>query len=321
MKVITGAAGFIGSCMLSKLNQEGVEDIIIVDDFSRKDREPNWKGKSFVKRIDREDFIDWFKDNAERIDSVYHLGARSHTTEFDWNVLLKLNVDYSKEIWKICSKNDIPLVYASSAATYGDGNQGYDDDLSKIKALQPLNPYGKSKQVFDLWQLSQEKQPPFWAGLKFFNVYGPNEYHKQRMASVVLHSFEQINIKGKVGLFKSYKEGIKDGEQKRDFVYVKDLVDVMYFLMKHKTKSDIYNVGTGIARSFYDLARLTFSAMDRVPEIEFIPMPEDIRSKYQYFTQANINKLRSIGYSKEMHSLEEGVNDYVRNYLIQKSYY
>ncbi|MCQ2326008.1 MAG: ADP-glyceromanno-heptose 6-epimerase [Bacteroidales bacterium] len=315
MKIITGAAGFIGSCMLSKLNNESIEDIIIVDDFSHQERKANYETKKYLKEIDREDFVDWFKDNAKDVEVVFHLGARSSTTGKDWETYLKLNLNYSKSLWNICAENSIPFIYASSAATYGAGEMGYDDDLSKIKDLKPLNLYGKSKQDFDVWQMQQDKKPSFWAGLKFFNVYGPNEYHKGRMASVILHSFEQINEKGKVGLFKSYKEGFKDGEQLRDFVYVKDLVDVMYFLWREQPQSDIYNVGTGNARSFYDLAKNTFISMGLQPNIEFIPMPEDIRDKYQYFTQAKMEKLRKAGYTKPFYSLEEGVKDYVQNYL------
>lgn len=315
MKIITGAAGFIGSCMLSKLNNESIEDIIIVDDFSHQERKANYETKKYLKEIDREDFVDWFKDNAKDVEVVFHLGARSSTTGKDWETYLKLNLNYSKSLWNICAENSIPFIYASSAATYGAGEMGYDDDLSKIKDLKPLNLYGKSKQDFDVWQMQQDKKPSFWAGLKFFNVYGPNEYHKGRMASVILHSFEQINEKGKVGLFKSYKEGFKDGEQLRDFVYVKDLVDVMYFLWREQPQSDIYNVGTGNARSFYDLAKNTFISMGLQPNIEFIPMPEDIRGKYQYFTQAKMEKLRKAGYTKPFYSLEEGVKDYVQNYL------
>ena len=321
MKVVTGAAGFIGSCMVGKLNAEGIENIAIVDDFSKTDRQNNWIHKKYALKIDREDFIEWFKENAKQVDGVFHMGARSHTTEFDWNIFLKFNINYSKAIWKICAQYDIPLIYASSAATYGNGELGYDDSLASIPNLQPLNPYGRSKQEFDLWQLSQENKPKFWAGLKFFNVYGPNEYHKQRMASVILHAFEQIKEKGKVGLFKSYKDGYEDGKQLRDFVYVKDLLEVMYFLMTKQPQSDIYNVGTGQARSFYDLATNTFGAMNKQPNIEFIPMPEDIRDKYQYFTQAKIDKLRKVGYNKTFYSLEAGVKDYVQNYLINNLYY
>ena len=320
MIVVTGAAGFIGSCMIGKINATGREDIVIVDNFSRADRENNWKNKKFALKIDRKDFIDWFNDNAKDIESVYHLGARTDTTEFDWEVFVKLNVNYTKSIWKICSEYDIPIVYASSAATYGNGENGYDDDVLKIKDLKPLNPYGRSKQEFDMWQLEQDKRPTFWAGLKFFNVYGPNEYHKKRMASVILHTFDTVNETDKMGLFKSYKDGYKDGWQLRDFVYIKDLVDVMYFLMNEKPNSSIYNIGTGKARSFYDLAYNTFITMGKEPNIEFIDMPLDIRDKYQYFTQANINKLRSVGYKKAFYTLEEGIKDYVQNYLMEHNY-
>ncbi|MBQ9313322.1 MAG: ADP-glyceromanno-heptose 6-epimerase [Bacteroidales bacterium] len=320
MKIITGAAGFIGSCMLSKLNKEGIDDIIVVDDFSVKEKENNHKNKRFIEKIDRGDFISWFKENASKVEVVFHLGARSSTTGKDWETYLNLNLNYSKSLWNICSENAIPFIYASSAATYGAGENGYDDDLSIIKSLKPLNLYGKSKQEFDIWQLEQEKRPPFWAGLKFFNVYGPNEYHKGRMASVILHSFEQINEKGRVGLFKSYKEGVKDGEQLRDFVYVKDLIDVMFFLWNEKPQSDIYNIGTGNARSFLDLVKNTFLSMNLEPKIDFIPMPEDIKDKYQYFTQAKMDKLRKAGYNKPFYSLEDGVKDYVTNYLQKKEY-
>ena len=231
MKVITGVAGFIGSCMLSRLNQEGIEDVVIVDDFSKEERKANYKDKKYQSAIDRDEFPLWFKNNADKVDFVIHLGARSDTTERDWNVFLKLNLDYSKTLWQICSENNIPMIYASSAATYGGGENGYSDDLAIINKLQPLNLYGKSKQDFDIWQLQQEKRPPFWAGLKFFNVYGPNEYHKGRMASVVMHAYNQIKEKGRVALFKSHKEGVKDGEQLRDFVYVKDVVDAIFFLV------------------------------------------------------------------------------------------
>ncbi|MCH3924582.1 MAG: ADP-glyceromanno-heptose 6-epimerase [Bacteroidales bacterium] len=321
MKIVTGAAGFIGSCMVSKLNQEKEKDIIIVDDFSRQDRKENWENKQYIKKIDRKDFIEWFKENAKDVDGVFHLGARTDTTEFDWDIFLELNLNYTKDIWNICADNKIPMIYASSAATYGAGEQGYDDDINKIPLLKPLNPYGKSKQEFDIWQLQQDNKPSFWAGLKFFNVYGPNEYHKKRMASVILHSFEQINKEGKVSLFRSHKQGYKDGWQLRDFVYVKDLVNIMYFLMKEQPKSDIYNIGTGKARSFYDLADNTFKSMEKQTNIEFVDMPIDIRDKYQYFTEAKMAKLRSVGYNKTFYTLEEGVKDYVQNYLIGHRYF
>lgn len=321
MKVITGVAGFIGSCMLSRLNQEGIEDVVIVDDFSKEERKANYKDKKYQSAIDRDEFPLWFKNNADKVDFVIHLGARSDTTERDWNVFLKLNLDYSKTLWQICSENNIPMIYASSAATYGGGENGYSDDLAIINKLQPLNLYGKSKQDFDIWQLQQEKRPPFWAGLKFFNVYGPNEYHKGRMASVVMHAYNQIKEKGRVALFKSHKEGVKDGEQLRDFVYVKDVVDAIFFLMQKQPKSDIYNIGAGQARSFYDLVKNIFVALDKDVAVDFIPMPMDIRDKYQYYTCANIDKLKAVGYTKPFSSIEEGVKDYVLNYLKEHKYF
>lgn len=321
MKVITGVAGFIGSCMLSRLNKEGIEDVVIVDDFSKEERKANYKDKKYQLAIDRDEFPLWFKNNADKVDFVIHLGARSDTTERDWNVFLKLNLDYSKTLWQICSENNIPMIYASSAATYGGGENGYSDDLAIINKLQPLNLYGKSKQDFDIWQLQQEKRPPFWAGLKFFNVYGPNEYHKGRMASVVMHAYNQIKEKGRVALFKSHKEGVKDGEQLRDFVYVKDVVDAIFFLMQKQPKSDIYNIGAGQARSFYDLVKNIFVALDKDVAVDFIPMPMDIRDKYQYYTCANIDKLKAVGYTKPFSSIEEGVKDYVLNYLREHKYF
>jgi len=321
MKVLTGVAGFIGSCMLTKLNNEGIRDVIIVDDFGRQDREANYENKQYSQAIDRKDFLQWFEQHPEQVDFVVHLGARSDTTEKDWATFLELNLNYSKSLWRICTSGNIPFIYASSAATYGNGESGYEDDLQNILQLKPLNLYGKSKQEFDLWQLKQEKKPPFWAGLKFFNVYGPSEYHKQRMASVVMHAYYQIMQKGEVSLFKSHKDGIKDGEQLRDFVYVKDVVEVIYFLMTNKPQSDIYNVGTGRARSFYDLVKNIFISLNKEVSINFIPMPEDIRQKYQYYTCANINKLRSVGYKKDFVGIEEGVKDYVLNYLKEHNYF
>lgn len=321
MIVITGAAGFIGSCMVSKLNRKGIENILIVDDFSIKAKEDNYNRLRFSQKIERDDFLEWFANNPDKISYMIHLGARTDTAEFDWQVLLRLNLDYSKEIWKICSSNNIPLIYASSAATYGDGEMGYDDSIEKIGSLKPLNHYGKSKQDFDIWALEQEESPPFWAGLKFFNVYGPNEYHKSRMASVIFHSFNQIKESGKVRLFRSHRKDYKDGYQLRDFIYVKDLVSVIDFIMSSNIDSGIYNLGTGRARSFYDLASSTFAAMGIEPNIEFIDIPEDIRDKYQYFTEAKMNKLLAQGYNKEFYSLEKGVEDYVQNYLNKREYY
>ena len=321
MIVVTGAAGFIGSCMLRKLNYEKITNIVIVDDFSKTEKLNNYSNYSFSLKIDRKDFIQWFKENAGQIEGVYHLGARTDTTEFDWNIFVELNLQYTKNIWQICAENNIPMVYASSAATYGDGENGYEDDMNLIPQLKPLNPYGRSKQEFDLWTIAQEKRPPFWAGLKFFNVYGPNEYHKGRMASVIYHSFNQIVSTGKVKLFRSHREDYKDGWQMRDFVYVKDVVNVLFYLMTNKPQSSIYNLGSGQARSFYDLASATFSAMGKETMIEYVDIPIDIRDKYQYFTEASMKKLISVGYNTPFYSLEEGVKDYVQNYLMKQSYF
>lgn len=323
MIVVTGAAGFIGSCMVSKLNKLGRNDIIIVDDFKKNSniKKSNYSNLQFAKKIDRKEFISWFEKNASKIDGVYHLGARTDTTEFDWKIFLDLNLNYSKNIWRICAFNSIPLVYASSAATYGEGENGYEDDHDKLPKLKPLNPYGRSKQDFDLWVLRQETKPPFWAGIKFFNVYGPNEYHKQRMASVIFHSYHQINNTGLVKLFRSHRSDYLDGMQLRDFIYVKDLVAVLDFIMNNQPESGIYNLGTGKARSFYDLAKATFDAMGKTPNIEYVDIPEDIRGKYQYFTEAKMEKLRNAGYTEEFFTLEDGIKDYVQNYLLTNLYY
>ncbi|MXV14957.1 ADP-glyceromanno-heptose 6-epimerase [Hufsiella ginkgonis] len=320
MIIITGAAGFIGSCLIHKLNSEGYTDLVLVDDFSDAAKNKNLDNKKFTLKVDREDFIAWIPQHQLHIQFVFHIGARTDTTEFDRSVLDKLNLDYTKEVWNACVEFGLPLVYASSAATYGLGEEGYDDDEQKIPLLKPLNPYGDSKNDFDIWALQQEKKPYFWAGLKFFNVYGPNEYHKARMASVIFHTFNRIRETGEMKLFQSHKPGIADGEQQRDFVYVKDVLDVLYFLMHHRKDCGIYNLGSGKARTFRDLASLTFNAMGLEPRISFIPTPEDIRDKYQYFTEATMDKLASIGYHKPFHTLEEGISDYVKNYLTPGRY-
>jgi ADP-L-glycero-D-manno-heptose 6-epimerase len=320
MIIITGAAGFIGSCLVQKLNDEGFYDLVLVDDFSSEIKNKNFEGKRYSKQVAREVFAEWLRENHLHVQFVFHIGARTDTTEMDVKLFNQLNLDYTKTIWNICTEFGLPLVYASSAATYGLGEQGYDDDESKIPMLKPLNPYGDSKNDFDIWALEQEKKPYFWAGLKFFNVYGPNEYHKGRMASVIFHTFNQIKKTGAMKLFQSHNPAFKDGEQMRDFVYIKDVVNVLYFLMHHRKDSGIYNLGTGKARTFLDLATQTFHAMDTPVSISFVPTPEDIREKYQYFTEANMDKLRSIGYSLDFYSLEEGVADYVKNYLIPNKY-
>ncbi len=237
------------------------------------------------------------------------------------DVLNILNLDYTKQIWLRCTEKKIPLIYASSAATYGLGEYGYEDNHDVVYKLKPLNPYGISKNEFDKWALKEDNTPPFWAGLKFFNVYGPNEYHKGRMASVILHAFKQVSDTGKVKLFRSHNPDFKDGEQLRDFIYVMDVVEVILFLMNKKPDSGLYNLGTGKARAFKDLAVSTFRAMNLDPVIEFIDTPEDIRDKYQYFTEADMRKLRNTGYEKDFTSLEEGVEDYVKNYLSQEKYF
>lgn len=321
MIVVTGAAGFIGSCMIRKLNEENFNAIVAVDDFSRVDKAENLHQKRILANVDREAFFTWLEKNHRLVEFIFHLGARTDTTEFNWQVFQHLNVDYSKKIWQKCIDYQIPLVYASSAATYGMGELGYRDDDHLIPQLQPLNPYGKSKNDFDQWVLKQQKQPFFWAGLKFFNVYGPNEYHKGRMASVVWHAFQQIEKSGKMKLFKSHHPQFEDGKQKRDFIYVKDVVDVCYYLMHHRRNAGIYNLGTGKARTFLDLTKAVFSAMQLDPNIEFIDTPKDIRYTYQYFTEATMDKLKSVGYEKAFTTIEDGVADYVQQYLLNKTYY
>lgn len=320
MIVITGAAGFIGSCIAGTLNAKGRRDLILVDDFSKKEKDANLKGKQFFAKVERSEFDPWLQQNGSQVEVVLHIGARTDTTEFDRAIFDELNVEYSKMVWKHCVAFNIPLVYASSAATYGLGELGYDDNEATMPQLQPLNPYGWSKQWFDMWALQQTETPPNWYGLKFFNVYGPNEYHKGRMASVIMHTFNQVKEHGSMKLFRSHNPNYTDGGQMRDFVYVKDVVSVIEFLMKGTAKSGIYNLGSGKARTFLDLATNTFHALDKTPDISFIDTPIDIRDKYQYFTEANMHKLISQGYDVPFHTLEEGVEDYVKNYLIGHNY-
>ncbi|MFC5269714.1 ADP-glyceromanno-heptose 6-epimerase [Adhaeribacter terreus] len=321
MIVVTGAAGFIASCLVTRLNEANFNDIVVVDNFSIAKKENNLKGKKIREYVDRMEFFEWLEKNYEEVEFIFHLGARTDTTEFNKDIFDLLNLNYSKQMWNACAEYQIPLVYASSAATYGSGKLGYDDEEAIIPLLHPLNPYGDSKNDFDKWVLEQTAKPFFWVGLKFFNVYGPNEYHKGRMASVVLHAFNQIKETGKLKLFRSHNPEFKDGEQMRDFIYVKDVVEVCYFLMQNRKNSGIYNLGSGKARTFLDLAFQTFQAMGREAEIDFVDTPADIRDTYQYFTEANMQKLRSIGYDKPFHTLEEGVQDYVKNYLLEGKYY
>lgn len=321
MIVVTGAAGFIGSCLVSKLNDLGIRRVVIVDKFSNDIKEHNLVEKKFLARIERDEFIEWFDENGDEVDFVFHIGARTDTTEFDKEIFDRLNLNYSKSVWKLATKHKIPLVYASSAATYGLGENGYFDRHDIVERLKPLNPYGDSKNDFDKWVLNQHQSPPFWAGLKFFNVYGPNEYHKGRMASVIFHAYKQILHTGGMKLFKSHNPEYENGEQKRDFIYVKDVVDVCVFLMNNKPTSGLYNLGTGEARTFNELARYTFDALNLNHNISYIDTPIDIRDKYQYFTEAKMNKLIEAGYTKGFYSLEHGIKDYVRNYLIDGKFY
>lgn len=317
MIIITGAAGFIGSCMTQKLNDLGMKNLILVDDFSKESKTPNWINKEYVDKIDRNDFFKWADQNISNIEFIIHLGARTDTSEFDYSILEALNVDYSQRIWSLAAKNGIPLIYASSAATYGDGKYGYADDHALIHKLEPLNPYGKSKNEFDKWVLKQSSTPPFWAGFKFFNVFGPNEFHKGRMASVVFHSFNQIHSTGTAKLFKSHHPDFKHGEQMRDFIYVKDVVNVLNWFMNYRPQNGIYNLGTGYARPFLALAHATFKALKSTPNISFIDIPIDIREKYQYYTQAEMQKAKKVGLKRQFKPLESSIKDYVGQYLLK----
>jgi len=318
MIIVTGAAGFIGSYLIGRLNKDNFRNIVAVDEFGSELKLKNLTDKDLMHRVPRDDFFDWLDENYKEVDFIFHLGARTDTSEFDRDLLWRLNTHYSKEVWRKCTEYFIPLVYASSAATYGLGELGYDDDDKNIPQLRPLNPYGESKNEFDKWVLKQEKRPFFWAGLKFFNVYGPGEDHKARMASVIWHAFSQIRDTGGMKLFRSHNPDYKDGEQKRDFVYVKNVAEVLMFLMNHRKNSAIYNLGTGTARTFLDLTKATFKAMGVDENISFIDTPEDIRDKYQYFTEANMTKLKSIGYPGDFYSLEKGVEEYVKGYLLNQ---
>jgi ADP-L-glycero-D-manno-heptose 6-epimerase len=321
MIVVTGAAGFIGSCLVSRLNQLGRTDLILVDDFTKTEKSANLIGKSFHACVERSVFDRYLIEHASEIEFIFHIGARTDTTEFNKAIFDELNVEYSQRIWNFCTENSVPLVYASSAATYGLGEFGYEDNHEIIPQLKPLNPYGDSKNDFDIWALQQPTTPPFWAGLKFFNVYGPNEYHKGRMASVIFHTFHQIQANGAMKLFRSHNPNYTDGGQLRDFVYVKDVVEVCRFLMEKQPESGIYNLGSGKARTFLDLATNTFHTVEKEPAISFIDTPIDIRDKYQYFTEANMQKMIAAGYDIPFHTLEEGVSDYVKNYLTPNRYY
>jgi ADP-L-glycero-D-manno-heptose 6-epimerase len=319
--VVTGAAGFIGSYLTGYLNKLGFERLILVDDFSQQRKAANLMGKKYLELVERSSFFEWAERQSSKPKFVFHLGARTDTTEMDYSVHKKWNLDYSISMWEFCTKHNIPLVYASSAATYGNGELGYSDGHELPAKLHPLNPYGRSKNDFDIWALQQTATPPFWAGLKFFNVFGPNEYHKGRMASVIFHAYNQIRDKGQVRLFRSHNPDYKDGEQIRDFVYVKDVVNICVWLMQHQPASGLYNTGTGKARTFKDLVKAIFTTLDLPEQIEYIDTPIDIRDKYQYFTEADMQKLLDKGYDIPFYSLEDAVKEYVSEYLSNGAYF
>lgn len=331
MIIVTGAAGMIGSAVVWKLNELGRNDIIVVDKLRTEEKWLNLRKRDYADWVDRDDLFKWLEnpENAEKITGVIHMGACSATTEKDGDYLMTNNYEYSKKLWNFCAEKNIKYIYASSAATYGAGEQGYNDRVTpeELKKLQPLNKYGYSKKIFDDWAFKQEKKPKQWQGLKFFNVYGPQEYHKGRMASMVFHTYNQFMENGKVKLFKSHKFGYRDGEQLRDFVYLKDVVDIICFMLRNNVESGVYNIGTGKARSFLDLSMATMISATKDKNlkvdsvVEFVPMPEDLRGRYQYFTQASMDKLRDAGYHKEFTALEDGVKDYVENYLSQEDKY
>lgn len=333
MIVITGGAGMIGSIIAWHLNTKlNRDDIVIVDRITHDEQWQNLAHRQYAHYLDKDQLMAWLQgeNNKPRtdIEAIIHMGAISATTERDFNKLVETNIQYSQNLWTWCAANQVPFFYASSAATYGDGNLGYDD--ASIDNLRPLNGYGYSKHFFDQWALRQVKNnlpaPPSWAGFKFFNVYGPNEYHKERMASVAFHTFNQFSETGTMKLFKGTKAGIEDGMQMRDFVYVKDAAAVVSYFLNSALNANpaacgIYNIGTGKARSFKDLALSVMQSMQREPHITFIDMPQDLQGKYQYFTEATMSKLAAAGYTHPFHSLEDGVCDYVQNYLMQEDKY
>lgn len=321
MIIVTGGAGFIGSALIWKLNQMGEEEIIIVDELGKDEKWKNLTGLRFIDIYHPDEFIELVLNDVLpfEVDTIFHLGACSSTTEKDADYLLQNNYHFSQDLAKYAITNRARFIYASSAATYGDGSLGYIDDEHALNTLRPLNMYGYSKHLLDLW-LHKTGYNEEVVGLKYFNVYGPNEYHKDDMRSVVHKSFEQIMKTGSVKLFKSYKDGYKDGEQKRDFIYVKDAVDMTLHFYKNKNINGLFNVGTGKVRTWVDLVTAVFKAVGKPVNIEFIEMPSELIDKYQYFTEANIDKIRQTGYTNEISSLEDGINDYVKNYLLLGKY-
>ena len=317
MIVVTGAAGFIGSVLAVRLLEADYRQLVLVDDFSVEAKQRNHEHLPVTAKVDRADFPQWLRANESQVQFIFHLGARTDTTEQDEALFDRLNLDYTKAIWNLCVEFGLPLIYASSAATYGDGTKGYVDSHDVVDDLEPLNPYGRSKNDFDAWALRQERKPYFWAGFKFFNVYGPNEFHKGRMASVVLHTFRQVESTGGMKLFKSHRPDFEDGHQTRDFVHVEDVCSVLLHFMHNRVPahSGLYNLGSGQGRTFLDLVNATFRAMGKPAQISFIDTPADIRDTYQYFTEADLTKLRASGYDAPFKSLEEGIEDYVTNHL------
>jgi ADP-L-glycero-D-manno-heptose 6-epimerase len=315
MIIVTGGAGFIGSALIAALNKRGITDILVVDERG-KDKCKNLVNLSFAGYTDKNDFLKTVveKKVSSGLESVFHVGACSDTTETDVEYLKKNNYQYSRLLTQWATDADIRFIYASSAATYGDGSAGFSDDEEKIEQLRPLNAYGHSKQLFDLWAHRKGLLKKI-VDLKYFNVFGPNEYHKGDMRSFVLKAFEQINATGKVRLFKSYKSEFEDGQQMRDFLYVKDAVDMTLFFLDNPQLSGLFNIGAGKARTWNDLVKAVFAAMGKKPDIEYIEMPDSIRNQYQYFTQAEVTKLRKAGYKNRITSLEDAVKDYVQNYL------
>lgn len=316
MIILTGGAGFIGSAFLQFLNSKSQSEILVVDNLGTSDKWKNLQGKKFIDYIHKDSFLPMLYDDHDfgDIDAVVHLGACSSTTNCDANYMLENNYRYSVYLADWCLENDIRFIYASSAATYGDGSQGFDDDEEKLSTYKALNVYGYSKHLFDEWVIRQNAIKQV-AGLKFFNVYGPNEYHKNDMRSVIHKAYQQINSSGKLQLFRSYKAQYADGEQKRDFIYVADCCEVIWFLLNNTDVSGIFNVGTGHAETWNALANATFQAMGKAPNIEYIEMPETLRARYQYFTEAKMDKLLQVGYDKPFTSLANGIEDYVKNYL------
>lgn len=322
MIIVTGAAGFIGSALTGELLRAGYGGIVAVDDFSQAVKNKNLAGKKIENKIERGEFLSWINTRAEEVQFIFHIGARTNTAEKDAAVLKALNLDFSKSLWTLCTEHSIPLIYASSAATYGAGEMGFSDEQD-LHGLRPLNLYGQSKHDFDIWaqeQAATGMAPPFWAGFKFFNVFGPNEYHKGRMASVVLHAHSQMTATGRVNLFRSHRPDYSDGGQLRDFIYVKDLLAVLLHFMENRRHSGLYNLGTGTARSFEDLALATFAANGLPAHIDYIDIPEDIREKYQYYTRAEMGKLSRSGCPVQFSSLEDAILDYVSNYLKTGAY-